>query len=128
MACISTTEGNPVSHSPPTDPISPPTNSTTIKEWNGWKLQHKKVYVHDREELLRQKVWMSNKKFIEEYNLNLAKKTGYTLAMNQFGDMVRNYSEYYQALILNLIKLLYYQYIHRSKRSIPFCSLVQQTD
>ena len=102
MACISITEGNPLSHSPPTDQLSPPTDSTIIQfieEWNGWKLQHKKVYVHDREELLRQQVWMSNNKFIEEHNLNLAKETGYTLAMNQFGDLV---SEYYLVLFLRL--------------------------
>lgn len=95
MACMNTIGGVPVSISPPTDQISPPTDSTSTHfadEWNGWKLQHKKVYVHDQDEILRQQVWMSNKKFIEEHNLDQGTETGYTLAMNQFGDLVSNYS------------------------------------
>jgi cathepsin L len=40
-----------------------------------------------QEELQHHAVWQANKKFIDEHNQN-ADKFGYTLAMNEYGDMV----------------------------------------
>ena len=45
------------------------------------------MYGTVQEELQRHAVWQANKKFIDEHNQN-ADKFGYTLAMNDFGDMV----------------------------------------
>ena len=47
---------------------------------------HGKEYKEDLEELRRQTVWEANKKFIESHN-SVADKFGYTLAMNEFGDL-----------------------------------------
>ena len=55
--------------------------------WNLWKAQHAKSYSEEREELERHFVWLSNMKYIEHHNAN-ADIFGFTLAMNQFGDMV----------------------------------------
>ena len=55
--------------------------------WNLWKTQHAKSYSEEREELERHFVWLSNMKYIEHHNAN-ADIFGFTLAMNQFGDMV----------------------------------------
>ena len=40
-----------------------------------------------QEELERHIIWLSNKKYIEEHNAN-TDKFGYTLSLNQFGDLV----------------------------------------
>lgn len=56
-------------------------------EWHLWKSQHGKVYQDEREELQRHIVWLANKKHIEEHN-KFADEFGYTLKMNQFGDLV----------------------------------------
>lgn len=58
------------------------------EEWKQWKLQHGKSYLSDQEEIERQKVWLANKKYIDEHNAQ-AGSLSFTLAMNQFGDMVR---------------------------------------
>ena len=58
------------------------------EEWNLWKAQHGKSYNEEREELERHIVWLSNRAYIEHHNAN-ADIFGFTLAMNQFGDMVR---------------------------------------
>ena len=58
------------------------------EEWNLWKAQHGKSYSEEREELEKHIVWLSNRAYIEHHNAN-AKIFGFTLAMNQFGDMVR---------------------------------------
>ena len=70
-------------------------------EWHGWKLQHGKGYSSEREEVYRHVVWQSNKKFIEAHNL-YNKTFGYTLAMNEMGDLV---STLLQPTILNLAPL-----------------------
>ncbi len=44
------------------------------------------MYEEELEELHRHTVWQSNKKYVETHNL-YASKFGYTLAMNQFGDL-----------------------------------------
>ena len=58
-----------------------------LEEWNLWKGQHGKSYGCQQEELEKHIVWLSNKKYIEQHNAN-AHIFGYTLAMNQFGDLV----------------------------------------
>lgn len=57
------------------------------EEWNQWKLKHGKRYLSDQEEIERQKVWLANKKYIDEHNAE-ADYSSFTLAMNQFGDIV----------------------------------------
>ena len=47
---------------------------------------HNKEYMEELEELRRQTVWESNKKFIDSHN-SVADKFGYTLEMNEFGDL-----------------------------------------
>ena len=37
------------------------------EEWNQWKLKHGKRYLSDQEEIERQKVWLANKKYIDEH-------------------------------------------------------------
>ena len=56
-------------------------------EWQAWKAAYKKVYTSEMEELQRHITWLSNKKFIEVHNQFNA-TFGYTLAMNEFGDLV----------------------------------------
>ena len=56
-------------------------------EWYLWKYQHKKNYTTLHEELDRQVTWLSNKAFINAHNSH-SKVFGFTLGMNQFGDMV----------------------------------------
>ena len=56
-------------------------------EWHLWKSQHGKVYQDEREELKRHIVWQANKKHIDDHN-KYADVFGYTLKMNQFGDLV----------------------------------------
>lgn len=63
-------------------------NSELLEEWELWKTQHGKSYAHKVEELERHMIWASNRKYIEEHNVN-ADTFGYTLAMNHFGDLVR---------------------------------------
>lgn len=58
------------------------------EEWHLWKAENEKMYTSDREELERHLIWLSNKKYIDGHNAN-KDIFGYTLAMNQYGDMVR---------------------------------------
>lgn len=56
-------------------------------EWESWKSTHGKRYSHDREDRERSAVWLSNRELVESHNA-LGGGTSYSLAMNQFGDMV----------------------------------------
>ena len=56
-------------------------------EWHAWKSTHGKSYQSHREELSRHSVWQENKKFIDAHNA-MNETLGYTLAMNEFGDLV----------------------------------------
>lgn len=56
------------------------------EQWEAWKSAHKKVYGSLEEELERHTIWQSNKKYIDEHNAN-ADLHGFTLAMNEFGDL-----------------------------------------
>ena len=44
---------------------------------------------------MRHSVWESNKKYIDTHNDDAADQLGYTLAMNEFGDLV-GFRLYYQ--------------------------------
>ena len=48
--------------------------------------EHGKEYSTELEELDRHAIWQSNKKYIDEHNAN-AESFGFTLAMNEFGDL-----------------------------------------
>ena len=46
------------------------------------------AHCHSQEELQRHTVWMANRQYIEDHNTFNTENTGFTLAMNQFGDLV----------------------------------------
>ena len=56
-------------------------------EWQLWKTQHGKSYQSEQEEMERNVIWQSNKKYIEAHNQN-SHILGFTLKMNHFGDVV----------------------------------------
>lgn len=58
-------------------------------EWEAWKSTHSKTYSHVKEDLERSMVWRENKEMIESHNAKV-EFSGYTLAMNEFGDMVND--------------------------------------
>ena len=57
------------------------------EEWHLWKAENGKMYKSDIEELERHLIWLSHKTYIDGHNAN-KDIFGYTLAMNQYGDMV----------------------------------------
>ena len=57
------------------------------EEWHLWKTEHGKSYEDEREELRRHGIWASNMEYIEHHNEH-TDKHGFTLRMNQFGDLV----------------------------------------
>ncbi len=60
-----------------------------IEEWQLWKTKHTKYYDSDREELERHLVWLSNREYIQQHNVNYrAGVLGFKLALNKFADMV----------------------------------------
>lgn len=56
-------------------------------EWHLWKSKHKRTYSTSAEELERHLIWLANRKYIDGHNAN-THVFGYSLSMNQFGDMV----------------------------------------
>ena len=60
----------------------------TDASWLQWKRHHEKSYDDDLTELERYVTWVSNRALVESHN-TLGKEFGYTLAVNQFADMVR---------------------------------------
>lgn len=58
-------------------------------QWQAWKTTHRRSYVTLVEELERFVIWRANQAFIDYHN-SYADKLGFTLRMNQFGDLVRN--------------------------------------
>lgn len=56
-------------------------------EWFAWKRQHQRNYTSDFEELERYIIWRSNKLYVHYHN-KYADTFGYTLRLNQFGDLV----------------------------------------
>ena len=68
--------------------------------WLGWKARHTKSYESDIHELEKYVTWVSNSALIHAHNA-LRSSFGYTLSMNQFGDLVRtNYSNFIIILLL----------------------------
>ncbi len=57
------------------------------EEWKNWKLTHGTTYLSEKEEIEKHILWLSNKEYIDQHNAN-SHIFGYTLALNQFGDMV----------------------------------------
>lgn len=57
------------------------------KEWEAWKVTYGKAYESDMEELSRQLIWASNNAYVKNHNEN-ADKFKFTLAMNEFADLV----------------------------------------
>ena len=57
------------------------------QEFQDWKVKYNKVYETKETELERQIIWESNKKFVENHNAN-SDKFGFTVAMNEFADLV----------------------------------------
>ena len=57
------------------------------EEWDLWKTEHGKSYESQREELERHLVWLSNREYINAHNAN-SDIFGFTLSMNDFGDIV----------------------------------------
>ena len=60
----------------------------TDADWLQWKRRHEKSYDDNLTELERYVTWLSNRALVEGHN-TLGKEFGYTLALNQFADMVR---------------------------------------
>ena len=60
------------------------------QEFQDWKVKYNKVYETKETELERQIIWESNKKFVENHNAN-SDKFGFTVAMNEFADLVSKY-------------------------------------
>lgn len=57
------------------------------EEWHQWKSQHGKWYQSPGEELVRHRVWLENREYIQNHNKNVDLH-GYSLALNHFGDLV----------------------------------------
>ena len=57
------------------------------QEFQDWKVKYNKVYETKETELERQIIWESNKKFVENHNAN-SDKFDFTVAMNEFADLV----------------------------------------
>lgn len=55
-------------------------------EWRSWKERHGRVYADDGEERARRSAWQENYRLVEEHNRNTSH--GFTLALNQFADLV----------------------------------------
>lgn len=56
--------------------------------WLNWKQKHDRSYESDIYELEKYVTWVSNNALIEAHN-DLGSNFGYTLGVNQFGDLVR---------------------------------------
>ena len=54
-------------------------------DWETWKREHGKTYADVLEESLRHAIWFQNYHYIEDHN----KRESFTLALNEFADLVR---------------------------------------
>lgn len=66
---------------------------------------HGKEYGSTEEELMRHTVWESNKKYIDNHNEH-ADTLGFTLAMNEFGDLVIFHNQYNLFVCIIIIVLV----------------------
>ena len=62
-------------------------------QWEAWKATHRRGYLTLVEELERFVIWRANQAFIDYHN-SYANKLGFTLRMNQFGDLVRDWEKW----------------------------------
>ena len=63
-------------------------NQVLEAEWRQWKGQHRKGYWSGREERERRSVWLANREFVNNHNVNWQQEHGYSLSLNQFADLV----------------------------------------
>ena len=49
--------------------------------------EHGKEYQDELTELRRHAIWQANKKYVDEHNEHLAKRVGFTVAMNEYADL-----------------------------------------
>lgn len=71
---------------------SPEVLDASLKlEWESWKRTHSKAYTNEWQETERSAVWLKNKNLIDTHNAMANEETSYSLAMNEFGDMVITY-------------------------------------
>lgn len=82
-------------------------DSVTRLEWEAWKTTHSKDYSHLLEEQQRCEVWRRNKKMIDTHNAATAGTSGYTLAMNEFGDLVCSHACVYATYTVRLPEALW---------------------
>lgn len=73
-------------------------HSLTDEEWEQWKITHRKTYQNVAVEESRRQVWSSNYKLIQEHNM---KESSFKLALNHFGDLVRD--ESHESIIIIII-------------------------
>ena len=64
-----------------------PPSSEGVEEWKLWKRVHNKSYGSSIENIERYTVWRANKVYIDSHN-KYSEKFGFTLSMNEFGDLV----------------------------------------
>ena len=58
-----------------------------VEEWMLWKAEHQRSYSRGQEEVERHSVWLTNRELVLTHNANW-QDHGYTLALNQFADLV----------------------------------------
>ena len=75
------------------------------KEWEQWQTEHGKRYLDVREMVERHIVWASNREYIEQHNKN-ALLLGYSLRMNQFGDLVKDILSTYIKTYMHVAHIL----------------------
>lgn len=61
----------------------------SVEEWKLWKSVHSKTYGSSLEELEKHIVWLSNKAYVDQHNIN-ANKYSYKVKLNHFADLVRD--------------------------------------
>ena len=72
--------------------------SSLHEKWRKWKNHHGKVYADDASESARRSTWEDNYKLVAKHNRN-SSIHGFTLALNQFADLV---SLYYKLLVISI--------------------------
>lgn len=84
--------------------------STVHKEWEQWKLQYGKNYSNTVEEQARKGVWIRNYHRISWHN---QQQKSFSIAPNQFADLVKCYNSKYFCMTLLDCVLLLMCIIHR---------------
>ena len=64
-------------------------NKSKKDEWTSWKNNFNKKYSSNKEEMVRQKIWLNNMNYIRKHNSKADNGLfSYRLGMNEFGDLV----------------------------------------